>query len=729
MGFGRADATVGRSRICIAVGVAALFVGLFGRPTGAFAQTIRDPEVASLDIEGNEAFSDSEIESVLRSRETSCKTILLALFCAVSDWGFAHSREYLDSLAVQDDELRIQLFYRDRGFFAASATSEIRRGREKAWIHFGIEEGPPTLIDSLSITGVPQRLDSAEVARLIGLGPGDRFDQVELAVGKDSLRSALRERGYIQTTILEDLLRPPGAGARVNLMVDSGPRFSIGEISVQGAEGIGEDVVRSLMRIGPGDIYRQSLIDESQQVLFGVDAIRFASIQPTVAGDSIVDLNVAITPGRFRTARGGFGWSTDQCLRAEARLTNRNLFGGAKRLQVTARLDNIFAQQLGGGFPCGGVGTSPDFRTLNYLLRAELTIPVFFSGRNAFRASLFGQRETFPDVYIREEIGAEFGVSRNIKRGMTATLGYQPSYTGFDEQSADIFFCVSFGFCTPDDIATVTQASWLAPVVLGWVLNRTNHPLQPTNGHYFTVDLERAASWTGSEYRYYRVTGQAADFETIEPGTVVGIRLHGGYVKATGGPVPSAAPDGGDAVLHPSKRYFSGGSQSVRGFGQNLLGPKVLSLDQMRDCPDEFLEICAARIAMEDPGRFEERPQGGNASFEANVELRRYLAPEWTLVLFVDGGGVWESLDALDWPTWTPGVGVRFSSPVGPLRLDIGYNPTGGQSLPVVVSLANGSLVELVEPVFYDPFGYDDPGFLTEFWRRLQFHISIGEAF
>jgi len=121
-------------------------------------------------------------------------------------------------------------------------------------------------------------------------------------------------------------------------------------------------------------------MDDSQRNLFAVDAIRFASIQPLpdARRDSVVNLGVRVTPAGTRAARGGMGWSTDKCLQTEARLTHRNLFGGAKRLEVTARLDNIFAQQLGGAFPCSDVGDDPDFRTLNFLLRTELTMPVFF---------------------------------------------------------------------------------------------------------------------------------------------------------------------------------------------------------------------------------------------------------------------------------------------------------------------------------------------------------------
>lgn len=690
---------------------------------------VRDIEVVSLTFEGNEAFPASELEAVIRTRKTECTTLLLEPLCAITDWGFAHSRQYLDTLDVAADELRLELFYRDRGFFSAEVDHGVSIAGDEAQVSFAIEEGPPTPIDSMSISGVPAVLDSAEVRQLIGLGPGARFDQFRLRVGEDSLVRRLREFGYIEATVLEDLLRPPGAGARVHLDVNPGVRFRVGDIEVDGAEDIGEGVVRDLMRIRSGEYLSQSRVEDSQRALFGVDAIRFASISTDVANDSIVDLIVQITPARTRVARGGFGWSTDQCLQTQATLTHRNLFGGAKRLELTARLDEIFAQQLGGSFPCSDVGTDADFRTLNFLLRAEFSVPVFFSGRNRFSASVYGERQSVPDVFIREGVGAQFGVTRELKRGMTATLSWQPAYTGFDEESADIFFCVNFGFCTPEDIATVTRAQWLSPLNLNWVYNRTDDPVQPSNGHYFTAEIERADVFTGSDYRYLRVNVQAADFESLDDDLVVGARIRAGFIEPTSGPFSVSDPDREQEVIHPSKRFFVGGSGSVRGFGQNLLGPRVLVADQVEDCPDEFLEPCVRRLAEEDPGAFVQRPNGGNAAVEISIELRQRLSRQWGLVLFVDGGNVYQGLSDLDWPVWTPGAGIRLNTPVGPLRLDLGYNPSGPTPLPVVVSLEQGSLVELPDPVLFDPFTYDQPSALKEFWRRLQIHFSIGEAF
>ncbi len=699
-------------------------------------QTVRAPEVVSLRFDGNEAFSDGELRAVIRTRATECGSLLLAPFCALTNWGFAHRRGYLDSLDVAGDALRLRTYYAFRGFFAAEVQSLIRPDGAEARVWFTIREGDPSRIDSLVLRGLPETIALDDAQAILGVAQGDPFDQIRLEAGKDSLVRVLREQGYVEALVLQDARRASGGPAQVTLDVSPGRRFRVGEIHIEGAEALGEGVVRDLLTIRPGQYYSRGLEEDSQRDLFGLDAIRFASISlqrpPPGAGaasDSTVDLLVQITPAVAQAARGGFGWSTDACFQTEARLTHRNFFGGARRLEVTARLKNIFAQQLGGSFPCSDVGTDSDFRTLNFLLQAELLVPVFFSGRNTFRASLFGERESVPDVFIREGVGAQLSITRRLGRRMTAILSYQPAFTGFGEESADIFFCINFGFCIPADIATVTQARWLAPLSLGWVYNHTDDPLQPTDGYYITAEAEGAGRLTGSEYRYLRGTLQVAGFAQIEPGLIFGVRARMGVVDPIRGPLFSPDPTRSDEIIHPSKRFFAGGSQSVRGFGQNLLGPRVLVADQLEDCPNEFLENCVQRLAAEDPGAFDQRPNGGNGAFELSLELRQRLSGRWGLVFFVDAGNVWEDLSNIRAPIWTPGAGLRFVSPIGPIRLDVGYNPSGVTQLPVIVSLDNGTLIALNDPVVFDPFRFDDPSLLREVLRRLQLHISIGEAF
>jgi len=712
---------------------AVVLAGLVTLRTPLAGQGTRAPEVVKLRFQGNEAFSDAELRAVIQTQRTECVGFLLTPFCWLTDWGFAHRRGYLDSLDVAADAVRLRGFYTLKGFFDAEVQHLIRPEGADALVAFILSEGDATTIDSFAVQGLPETMSEAGAARLLGVGSGDRFDQLRLEIGKDSLVRALREQGYIEALILQDARRERGGAAQVTLEVSTGSRFRVGDVRIEGAEAIGEAVVRSLLTVQSGQFFSQRRGEESQRNLFALDAVRFAAITsrpaPGVAGDSVVDVEVVITPATTRGARYGLGWSTDECFQTEATLTHRNLFGGAKRLAVTARLKNIFAQQLGGAFPCSDVGTDSDFRTLNFLLQAELFVPVFLSGRNSFRATVFADRETVPDVFIREGVGAEFAMTRRLNRRMTATFGYQPEFTGFDQESADIFFCVNFGFCAPEDIAIVTQARWLAPLSFGWVFTGTNDALQPTDGFYMTAELENAGTITGSAYRYVRGTFHLAGFKQLGQGSVLAGRMRFGVVEPTRGPFSVTDPTRAQEVIHPGKRFFAGGSQSVRGLGQNLLGPRVLVADQVEDCATEALVNCVQRLAAEDPGAFTQRPNGGDASFELSLELREALSPRWGVVFFLDAGNVWKDLSNISAPIWTPGAGIRFQSPIGPIRLDVGYDPSGPTQLPVVVSLDNGTLIEIDNPVVFDPFTFDDPSLLREILRRFQFHISIGEAF
>ena len=703
--------------------------------SAAPAPVARGAEVRDLYINGNDAFSDRDLRAAIRTRSTNCKTLLLSPFCLLTNWGFVHTRAYLDTLIVAEDAFRLRAYYNQRGYHEAEVEREIRSNGREARVWFMIDEGSPTPVDSLAIWGLPETLPREEASALLGLDRGDAFDQIRLEIGKDSLVRSLRRQGYVAATVFEAAERPYGGSAIVEIDVHPGPRFRVGEVRVEGAGNLGDEVIRELFPLRAGEYYNQEAEEEGQRNLFGLEAVRFASIRREIpspvaaATDSMIDLVVQVTPAAPLVARPGLGWSTDACVQAEAQVTHRNIFGGARRLQITGQLKNIFAGELQGSFPCSGVGSGEEFRRLNYLLQAELRLPVVFSGENSLNARLFIERETIPDVFIQEAMGFEVGLTRRLTRDLTATLSYSPTYTGFGEQSADIFFCVNFGFCEVEDIVTVTRSRWLAPLTLGMIYDRTDDPLRPRSGYYLTAEGEAAARSTGSQYKYMRIVGQIAGFWELEPDLVVAARARSGIVRFPGTRIFTPGASRADRLVHPSRRFFIGGSQSVRGFPQNLLGPRVLVADATEDCPGGDFTTCVARLAAEDPGAFDQRPRGGDAGLDISLELRRYLGPDWGLVFFADAGSVSQNLTQLKDVVWTPGVGLRFTSPIGSIRLDFGYNTAYAEDLPAIISLADGTLIQMDDPVRFDPFRFDDPGPLRELLRRLQIHVSIGEAF
>lgn len=705
-----------------------------------------DREITGLEFEGNRAFPDDRLAEAIITAETSCKTVVLAPFCWITDWGFAKDREYLDESTLPADLLRLRLFYRRRGYRAVRVDTAVTRLNGSARVAFRIEEGQPTVLDSLAFRGLEGIVDTAAVREAFPLQPGEPFDLIALNRAKEAIADRLRNVGYAGAEVLDEYFIPAGS-RRVQLTVEArpGPLTRIGSVTVQGAEELGEQVVRRFLDVRSGQVYRQDRILESQRSLYRLPAIRFANIrtETDTAVDSLENVTVDVTPAAPRSVRAGVGATTTDCFQGETSFTHRNFLGGARTLELTGRLSNLLARDLAGSFPCSDVGEDPVFQDVGFTVRADFEQSYFFSGRNSLQASLFLERETVPDLFVRSSRGGQLGVTRRLRSRMPLTLSYRPELTSFDEESADVFFCVNFGFCQPEDIDALTRARWLVPLGLSWSYDRTNATFSPTAGYYSNLSLEWADDLTGSDYQYVRFNLDVADFEELLPGLVLAVRMRAGFVEALGDQAFEDPAGGGESVIHPRKRFFVGGAQSVRGFGQNLLGPSVLVMDVARCTGLGFgtsrpeLAACARQLASRATNPddfFDERPVGGNAAFEANVELRTRLNSTWSVVGFADFGQVWESLGRIRAPVTTPGLGIRYSSPVGPLRLDLAYDPTAPERVPVVAEFTQtgdrlGELLELEESVRFDTYTYDAPGSFREFVRRLKLHISIGEAF
>lgn len=692
-----------------------------------------DREVISLTFRGNHAFSDGDLASAISTQATHCRSVVfqILLLCPLTDWGLVKDRAYLDEAALPADLLRLRLYYRARGYRDVQVDTVVDRLDSKVKIRFDIHEGEPTLLRSLTIRGLPPVFDSTQVRREFPLQPGNPFSLVALDRGKQGIASRLRDQGYTDAAVLDEYFIPSGSQvADVTLNIDPGIRKKVGSIEVQGAGTIGEGVIRQFLTFGKGGYYSQQRVLESQRDLYDLPAVRFASIrsEPHPGNDSLVDVIVDVTPARPRSVRAGVGVTTLDCFQTEARFTHRDFLGGARQLTIDGRLSNLLSGQIGGTFPCSSVDSLAVFQKLNYHLEARLRQPYFFSGRNSLSTSLFLERETLPGIYVRTSEGGELSVTHRLRRRMPLTLTFRPELTAFGARSADVYFCINFGFCQPRDIDVLAESKWLSPLTLTWSYDRRNNPFSPTAGYYVTMNLEGAGTPTFSDYHYVRFSINGADFERLTRDLVLATRIRTGFVEPTGGRVFSGGAGTTAAVVHPRKRFFAGGAQSVRGFGQNLLGPTVLVVDSAASCSTQALDTCVPTLL---PGQFDQRPIGGDAVFEVSLELRARLSPTWGLVGFLDAGQVFEDITKPKPPVATPGMGIRYASPVGPLRLDVAYNPTGVQELPVVAEVGPGGsgLRELSQKVMYDPFTYDNPSGLKEFFRRLEVHVAIGQAF
>jgi outer membrane protein insertion porin family/translocation and assembly module TamA len=626
---------------------------------------------------------------------------------------------------------------------------------------FKISEGRPVRGDTIEFLGA-QGLDMADLLEDLPLTTGDPLSDLMLDATRDTLRLRLRNRGYAHADVLKSFLIPALTPylARVSYDIAPGPRTRYGHVAVEisGSDGgppsLSESTVLKTLRFQAGDVYRLNQVLDAQARLYGLEIIRSASVEVDLASqtDSAVSVGVRVQEGDRHRVRTGGGWTSAECFDTEARWVSRNFRGGGRQLQVRGRVSNLVARQFH-DILCPSLSDEA-FQALNWLAAVDFAQPFVFSTRNSFSASVFGERQSVPGAFIREALGLSLALTRNIGPRTPLTLSFRPELSRLD--AAEVLVCTSLGVCSPDDIASVQGANWLAPVGLSFTRNETNNILNPSSGYSLLINVEHAAAWTGSDFRYDRAMIDWAGYSRIAPGSTLAVRVSTGWVGA--GAFEEFLRDESPKVVHPQKRFFGGGANSVRGFAQNRMGPLVLTADPSQLLSADGAACTPAQIMDRscDAGsgsglsRFP-RATGGTRVLEGTLEVRVPLSSRFQGVAFTDFGQVWGGQEpvSLESVEVTPGMGLRLLSPIGPIRFDLAYRFVGGQSLPMVTPqiraylpgqdaerdqiVVDGSPIPYVRDsqqglVILEPtvlFG-DSPALSLS---RFQLHISIGQAF
>ena len=715
---------------------AALAVAAATSPSEGRAQIA--PEVESVQFRGNETFASDSLARAIRTTQTRCRSwvfwLPLPLPPCLLDLGFAVRRAELNERELPRDVARLEIWYNRRGFRDAQVdVSTAERGEGSVEVRFDIVEGRPVLADSIRFLGTEQ----AEVPGLLDdlpIRPGDRWSTLALDETRDLLVRRLRNRGYPYADVLRQTIFPAGDPyqAHVTFEVAPGTRARYGDIQVAGNVHLSDSTVVKTLPFRSGDPFRADQLLEGQGRLFGLEMVTSATVSADLGspGDSIVPLLVQVQEGDPYRVRAGAGHSTAECLNAEARWTSRNFMGGARVLQVRGRLSNVLTHQFR-EILCWQGGQEA-YADLTWLAAVDFSQPWIFSTRNSFNASLFAERQSVPTIFVRRAVGLQLALVRAIGPRTPLTLSYRPELSTLD--AAETLLCTSLLICTREDIGFLTSAQRLAPLGLNLTRDLSNSLLNPTRGYRLIVDLEHSASWTLSEYRYDRALVEGTWYAGLNASSVLATRIRGGWVRAAG--VSDVAN-----VIPPQKRFYAGGANSVRGFAQNRLGPRVLVVDDPvalirpdslggAGCTvDQVVDLSCDATGTED---LDSRATGGTRALEGNVELRFALARDFEAVAFADFGQVWgpDQTVALADLEFTPGIGVRYLSPVGPIRLDLGYSFRGSEPLPV--------LTERIELDPMDARGFRQTGELavlgprvdfSESESRFQLHISIGQAF
>lgn len=610
------------------------------RDRGCCLEQVSDgDQVESLDIEGNRALPDETIENAIWTTESSG-------FLFLPWWGTDH---FLNKSEFLKDLLRLHVLYQRHGYFDARLESYSIRPAEgdAVRVAFTVSEGEPTRVDSLrvewleDVENVPRGTD---LRGRLPLKEGGVFTEEDLHASRDSLEAIHKNRGYAFVRVLmEYRIRKDERRARVVYSVAPGDVYYIGDTEIQGYDEGDDDLLRRQLEFGRGDRYDRQDILDSQRRIYELALFRQVEISPqleSVRGDT-VDVRVTVTPASTHLVRVGVGYGTEDLFRARASWLDRNLFGQSRQLEVRG----IYSQ-----------------------LEREAAVtyrqPFTFVRGLDYMASAFLRYEVEPN-YTVERTGATTRWGYRLSQRINTRYALTAERADFSEFDA--------GALIPELGREFVNPSRLLYVDLGVTWDDTDSLFRPTRGHTARLTYQVAFPVLGADYAYQKATVELTRYQQVREGWVLAMKVLPGAIFTYGGDPET----GGEGRVPLFQRLFAGGASSVRGYGRRQLGPKI--------DPDE-------PEVGEDP-----EPIGGNALLESSVEMRFPLRGNLRGAAFVDAGNVWSDVD--DWSLgdleYTPGVGVRYSTPVGPVRLDVARRMSGGE----------------------------------DFLPKWVFHISIGNAF
>jgi outer membrane protein assembly complex protein YaeT len=526
-----------------------------------------------------------------------------------------------------------------------------------------VAEGVQTLVEAVTIVGsasVPEWL----LRDGLGLQPGIPLYLTQLAVDRDAIQLQYANRGFSSATVESDPgISADGSRANVVFTVHEGPRIMVDHILIAGNTRTKNETIERELELKTGEPLRLDALIESQRRLAALGLFRRARITELAHGDETSrDVLVTVEESPATTIGYGGGLEVGQLVRTDEvtgaatehlefapraffEVGRRNLFGKNRSVNLFTRI-SLRPKDA----PTSGYGFS-EYRVLGTFREPR----VFDTTADAFLTGTVEQQRRSSFNFARRAFSAE--LARRLTSRVSVGGNYQIQRTDlFDEQISE------------EDKRLVDRlfpqlrlSSFSASIVR----DGRDDALNPGEGHYLSANGQLASRLIGSEvglaktyltaqmFRRLPRTDQVVFAGSARLGMAVGFAQEVTLVDENGTPI--LGPDGRPLTqtlkdLPASERFFAGGDTTVRGFALDQLGT-----------PETF-----------DAQGF---PLGGNAVVIFNGELRIPVAGGLGLVGFLDTGNVFARTEDLSLFRLrsTVGFGVRYRSPVGPIRIDMGF--------------------------------------------------------
>lgn len=562
-------------------------------------------------------------------------------------WGH---KTYFDRRAFEADLERIQAFYRDRGFPDARVSSfdvKLNDTQDEVDVVVHIAEGQPTLVSEIEFTGfdVLSPGEQRSLRDSLPLQPKRPLDRQLAIASRERALNALRDQGYPYAEVDISQQGTAAKQVRVAFAATPGTLAHFGDIQIDGERSVGENIIRRQLTFRPGDVFSRREMRESQRKLYRMELFQFANIESKEDKSLQIEqipTRVTVAEGKHRRLTTGIGYGSEEKARATLRWDHLNFFGNARH-----------------------TGVETKWSSLDRGVRLEYTEPYFLSSHFSLNFEGRGWQAVEP-VYSLNSLGG-----RATLRHQSNSQNYWTVSLINEFQRSSITNAGLQDFTIRNNLIALgldprgSSRGTTAAVALDVNRNTTNNLLDANQGYVLNGHVEQAGKWLWGTYNYWEIRGEARQYTRVARAFVWANRFQVGTIDALGG---------GLSVPF-FKRYFLGGATSIRGWGRFEVSP-----------------LSGSGL-----------PIGGLSMMDGSTEIRKPLVGKLGVVGFFDFGNV--SDRSVKLPTklvYAVGPGLRYLTPVGPARVDIGYQLNRIENLRV-----NGN-----------PEG-----------RHWRVHFSIGQAF
>lgn len=568
--------------------------------------------IESLSFEGNNSFGEEKLSSLISTSEAG------GFF---TPW----RRGYLIDRRLENDIEALEKFYRSNGFFDAKVTSdaELSEDDESLAVKFIVEEGPRTTVNSVLVTWVdaanPEHGDI--ISKLLTITPdiklGDVLSVSALESARSSLLSDIHAFGFPQARVTPSYDVQSG---EVQFQVSLGPQVTISEIVIRGNRATLHPVIRRELLVEPNGPWNPELIRESEHSLYKLGVFQNVKLEPE---DGVLDQDTeSLAVSLIERDTGGFAaglsYNTEDGLGVLAELSQRNVFGRAHRFSLSTELffqngDRLIDAARG---------------------RIGYNLPRFISRNGELYSELFAQEEVeFSQSFSYDRYGASTVYRHEFSEALSGNLGY----TIFNENVFDVPASIIAG---PNDVGHTLYSGIRSEVIY----DKRNDIYNPSKGFQSRISVYAMPEELGSDASLVGAELSQSYYTELSESLVWANNLRGEIVE----------PVGNTDVVPLGRRLFLGGRNTLRGYSPNSIAAKA------------------------DDGNV----AGGDASLVFNTELQYEIAQDVVLLTFLDVGQAvlrYEGDFGGDTKSffgdlrYSPGIGMRYRSPIGPIGADLGF--------------------------------------------------------